>query len=76
MKEILKTFLKNFFHPALKNFLLMFSPILIFSYLSACWLASSFNILSLNENIKTVFIAFLGGMLLFTGLIAILIADK
>lgn len=76
MKEILKTFLKNSFHPALKNFLLMFSPFLIFSYISACFLASSFNILSLNENVKLGFIIFLGFMLVITGLITLMIADK
>lgn len=72
MKQKFKNFFKRFFNEAFKDFLLRFSPFLIFSYISACFLASSFNILSLSKDVKIGFILFLGCMLVIT----LIITDK
>ena len=60
----------------LKYFIIGITPFLLFTYFSAAFLASSFNILILDTDTKTGFVDFLGAMLIVVMIVSVMAADK
>ncbi len=63
-KSIVYTLSQYKFPLFLKYFIIGITPFLLFTYFSAAFLASSFNILILDADNKTGFIVFLGTVLI------------
>lgn len=75
-KSIIYTLSQYKFPLLLKYCIIGMTPFLLFTYFSAAFLTNSFNILTLNEDIKIGLVSFLGFVTVIVTIVSALHADK